>query len=116
MEHLLWTEKYRPKKLSEYIGSQKIISEMKNWITHYFDAEYQTKHNNPNAIIIGNPGIGKTTLANVLLTEMGFDVIEFNASDTRNSESVDNIFKDIFKNSSNISCLLNYEVKKIRIV
>ena len=109
-------EKYRPKKLSEYIGSEKIISEMKNWITNYFDIAYQTKHNNPNAIIIGNPGIGKTTLANVLLTEMGFDVIEFNASDTRNSESVDNIFKDIFKNSSNISCLLNYEIKKIAII
>jgi DNA polymerase III delta prime subunit len=109
-------EKYRPKKLDEYIGNQKLIIEIKQWLQNYYLEAYQKKSNNANSIIIGGPGIGKTTLATVILSELGFDVIEFNASDTRNAENIDNIFKDIFKNSKNISSLLNYETKKIAII
>jgi len=109
-------EKYRPKKIDEYIGNQKLITDIKLWLHNYYIETYQKKSNNANAIIIGGPGIGKTTLATIILTELNFDVIEFNASDTRNAENIDNIFKDIFKNSKNISSLLNYEPKKIAII
>jgi len=109
-------EKYRPKKLTEYIGNDKLILEMKQWLINYYNPEFQTKSNNSNSLIVGGPGIGKTTLATIILSDLGFDVIEFNASDTRNAENVDNIFKDIFKNSKNISSLLNYETKKIAII
>ena len=86
-------EKYRPKKLTEYIGNDKLILEMKQWLINYYNPEFQTKSNNSNSLIVGGPGIGKTTLATIILSDLGFDVIEFNASDTRNAENVDKIFK-----------------------
>lgn len=109
-------EKYRPTTLSEYIGNEKLILELKGWLKNYYNPEYQKKTNNPNILLMGGPGIGKTTLATILLKDCGFDVIEYNASDTRNGEQIETIFKDILKGSSNINSLLNYEVKKIAIV
>lgn len=35
------------------------------------------------ALLSGSPGIGKTTTAHLVCKELNYDVIEFNASDTR---------------------------------
>lgn len=36
------------------------------------------------ALLSGPPGVGKTTTAQVVCKELGYDLLEFNASDTRN--------------------------------
>jgi replication factor C subunit 1 len=36
----------------------------------------------------GDPGLGKTTTARLLAKELGYNVIEFNASDIRNKKGV----------------------------
>jgi len=35
-------------------------------------------------LLSGPPGVGKTTTAQVVCKELGYDLVEFNASDTRN--------------------------------
>ena len=85
----LWTEKYRPKHISEYVfrdARQK--QQVSGWIA---DGAL------PHLLFSGAPGTGKTTLAKVLLNELGvdsMDILEINASRERGvtaaTGSVDN--------------------------
>lgn len=71
----LWTEKYRPRRVSEYVfrdESQK--KQILSWIKD---------RTIPHLLLSGSPGIGKTTLSKVLLNEIEipeFDILEVNAS------------------------------------
>lgn len=71
----LWTEKYRPKKVEDYVFvDERQRQQVSDWIK---DGSF------PNVIFSGEPGTGKTTLAKVLINELGvndYDVLEINAS------------------------------------
>lgn len=79
----LWVEKHRPKTISEYVfrdETQK--NQVESWIKD---------KSIPHLLLSGSPGIGKTTLAKVLLNELeipGFDVLEINASRERGISEV----------------------------
>ena len=81
-----WTEKYRPKSLSEVVGNPKAVGELKAW------ADSWNKGIPPKraVILIGSPGIGKTTSAEALANDMGWGIIEMNASDQRTGEAIRN--------------------------
>jgi DNA polymerase III delta prime subunit len=79
----LWTEKYRPKHIKDYVfrdADQR--AQVESWVK---DGSI------PHLLFSGSAGIGKTTLARVLLNELGieaFDVLEINASRENNVETV----------------------------
>lgn len=83
MSMSLWTEKYRPDDLSGYVftdDSQRTIIE--RWV-----AEKAI----PNLLFSGSAGVGKTTLARILIKALdvsAYDVLEINAS---RENSVDTI-------------------------
>ncbi|NBP02380.1 MAG: AAA family ATPase [Proteobacteria bacterium] len=79
----LWTEKYRPKKVKDYVFKDPAQKRQVNaWIS---DGSF------PHLLLSGAAGIGKTTLAKVLINEIGiedYDVLEINASRENNVETV----------------------------
>ena len=51
-------------------------------------------------LLVGPPGIGKTTLANLAAKQFGYDMIGLNASDVRNKQQIQEILIPILGNTS----------------
>ena len=60
----------RPKTLEEYIGQEKVKQNMKIYIEAAKKREEPLDH----VLLYGPPGLGKTTLANILSNEMGSNI------------------------------------------
>lgn len=83
-----WAEKYRPKSLREIVGNPDIIKRIREWGETWKAGKIPEK----KALVFeGRPGIGKTTAALALANDMGWGVIELNASDIRNEERIKDI-------------------------
>jgi DNA polymerase III delta prime subunit len=75
MKNKLWVEKYRPNTIADYVFvDERQKKQVEGWVR---DGSI------PHLLLSGDPGTGKTTLAKVLIHELGveeYDVLEINAS------------------------------------
>lgn len=77
--HSLWTERYRPTSLENYIGNESFRNDLKLWIE---------EGNIPNIILDGPKGIGKTTAAKLIVGNIDCDYIYINASDENGIDTI----------------------------
>jgi replication factor C small subunit len=79
----LWVEKWRPKTIDGYVfRDDHQRKQVETWIKD---------RSIPHLLLSGNAGIGKTTLAKILISELGiedYDVLEINASRTNSVDDV----------------------------
>jgi|TARA_R110000744_G_scaffold66978_1_gene136793 DNA polymerase III delta prime subunit len=77
--HTIWTEKYRPTDLSDYIGNDSIKGKVR---------VYLESGEIPHLLLYGKAGTGKTTLAKLIIKNIECDYIYINASDENNVDTV----------------------------
>ena len=83
---MLWSEKHKPKKLEDIIGHTQAAQRLSEW------AKAWQKGTRQKAIVLsGGTGIGKTAIAHALANEFDFELFEMNASDVRDSKTIDKI-------------------------
>jgi DNA polymerase III delta prime subunit len=85
MEHLLWTEKYRPQTVEDCILPERLKVPFQ---------EYVNQKQIPNLLLTGGAGVGKTTIAKAMCNEIGCDYMVINGSD----ESGIDVFRNKIKN------------------
>ncbi|KAH0568935.1 hypothetical protein KQX54_021633 [Cotesia glomerata] len=110
-------EKYRPKMMKQIIGQhtdKSCARKLQAWILNWHKNQNgKVKPPKPSpwaknddgafykaALLSGAPGIGKTTTAQVVCNELGYDLVEFNASDTRSKRLLKEEVSTLLSNTS----------------
>ncbi len=90
---MMWSEKHRPKNFLEIIGNEDAKESCVQWLGKWL------KGTKP-ILLVGPPGVGKTTLAILCARQFGYDLIGLNASDVRNKEKINDILGPVLGNMS----------------
>lgn len=95
----LWVDKYKPKTPSDLIGHAELARKLGDWLRNWDGVHIQKtipkpsfNKDNPGAkavLLSGPPGIGKTSVASIIAHMLNYEVLELNASDTRNKREID---------------------------
>jgi len=90
---MMWSEKYRPQRLIDLIGNEDARKSFVEWFKKW------RKGTKP-LLLVGPPGIGKTTMANLASRDFSFDMISLNASDVRNKKNIQEILEPVLGNQT----------------
>lgn len=85
---LPWTIKYRPRTVEEIVGNQESKQTFLMWLKPWIEGR-QSKQK--TVMLYGPPGVGKTLLVEVASEQYNIDLVEMNAGDLVNAESVKRI-------------------------
>jgi replication factor C large subunit len=70
------------------VGGTRVLQELREWADQW---QRESPPGRRAAVLSGPPGVGKTTAALALAEEMGWTLVEMNASDARNETAVEQI-------------------------
>ena len=89
----MWSEKHRPKNIYDMIGNEESRTMVMEWITKW-------KKGVKPLLLVGPPGIGKTTIAYLTAKQFEYDLIGLNASDVRSKSQINEILSPVLGNAS----------------
>jgi replication factor C large subunit len=85
VSNTIWADKYSPGKISEVLGNNEAVSKIVKWLSAWRGEGVPEKR----AILLCGPtGTGKTAMVYAISNELGYEVVEVNASDKRDRETV----------------------------
>ncbi len=90
---MMWSEKYRPQSIADMVGNEEARTAFVEWFAKW-------KKGTKPLLLVGPPGIGKTTLANLASKQFGYDMIGLNASDIRNKQRIQEMLSPVLSNLS----------------
>lgn len=102
--HANWVDKFAPKGFDEIVGNSSLAKKLTEWLRDWDDVVLKGKTkragfkpgggmpdniNARAALVSGPPGIGKTTTCRLVAKlHGGYEVLEYNASDTRSQKVI----------------------------
>ena len=89
----MWSEKYRPQIVSDMVGNEEARAAITEWFVKW-------KKGTKPLLLVGPPGIGKTTIAYLVAKQFGYDMIGLNASDVRSKSRINEILTPVLGNVS----------------
>jgi len=89
----MWSEKHRPQIISEMLGNEESRAAIMEWFAKW-------KKGTKPLLLVGPPGIGKTTMAYLIAKQFGYDMIGLNASDVRSKSRINEILTPVLGNVS----------------
>ncbi|MDH5568787.1 MAG: AAA family ATPase [Nitrosopumilus sp.] len=89
----MWSEKYRPQNISDMVGNEEPRAAIMEWFAKW-------KKGTRPLLLVGPPGIGKTTIAYLVAKQFGYDMIGLNASDVRSKSRINEILMPVLGNVS----------------
>ncbi len=88
---MMWSEKYRPQSISDMVGNEEARAAIIEWFVKW-------KKGTKPLLLVGPPGIGKTTIAYLVAKQFGYDMIGLNASDVRSKSRINEILTPVLAN------------------
>jgi DNA polymerase III delta prime subunit len=82
-------ERLRPALPSEMVGNPGPVADLGRWADAWASGAGAPRYR--AALLVGPPGVGKTTAALAIARERGWSVVEMNASDARNQGAIEQI-------------------------
>ena len=79
-----WTERHRPSSERHLEGNEVQRRKIRAWLDEWKSGTPRKKA----LLLVGPPGVGKTSVARAIAQDMGWNVIELNASDARNAAAI----------------------------
>ncbi|MBT6647149.1 MAG: AAA family ATPase [Thaumarchaeota archaeon] len=89
----MWSEKYRPQNIFDMVGNEDARKQFVEWFGKW-------KKGTKPLLLIGPPGIGKTTMCFLAGKQFGYDMISLNASDVRNKKNIQEILTPVLGNQT----------------
>ncbi len=82
-----WVERFRPRLIDEIVGNRSAVDKLTKWLGSWNGKTPKQRA----AFLYGPPGTGKTVSVQAAAMELGYDLMEINASDYRTKNRLDEL-------------------------
>lgn len=112
----MWTDLYQPETIRDLVGNEGAVNQLFEWLRdwddvhvrgHKKEVKWQSRNwmdvpriNAKAAMLSGPPGVGKSSACRIICKHLGYQILEFNASDTRNKAAIQGMVGTLSENKS----------------
>lgn len=89
----MYTTKYRPKKIDDFVGNKQIIPQFAKWLIEWDHKNKKCKC----CLVYGLNGIGKSLLVELILTKYDYNIINLSIDEERDKETMTRTIKPLLR-------------------